>query len=350
MTARKLKALSAAALVTALALTGGLLVFGGQTPYTVRVYVLSADRLVPGNNVDADGVPVGHVTSVQLAPDSQAAGAVVTIEIQGRYTPLGQGTRARITSAGVIGEMYMELDPVQSGRPIPSGGTIPLQDTQVSVTLNEVTDIFDANTRQQLATLIQQGGVALNGRGQDVNHVLAMLPQISSNLAATTGALDQQTQQLSELDAEFNRVATMIAGEHRGLEGDVSNGASVLNTLAAHQASLQTLLVQANNSLSQASAALAGRQQDVHTLFAQLPQLLQVLRVLQTHAATAAATINPCMQSLLTALDYLANAGHYRQAAGSADGAGNLLRVNPQLVGPGSGSFSAGASCSSGGG
>jgi phospholipid/cholesterol/gamma-HCH transport system substrate-binding protein len=350
MTARKLKALSAAAVVTALAVAGSLLVLGGHAPYTVQVYVLSADRLVPGNNVDADGVPVGQVTSVQLAPENQAAGAIVTIEIHGRYAPLGQGTRALITSDSVLGEMFMELDPVQSGRPIPSGGTIPLQDTQASVTLNQVTDIFNAGTRQELATLIQQGGVALHGRGQDLNHVLAMLPQISSNLAATTGALDQQTQQLSELDAEFNRVATMIAAEHHGLEGDVSNGASVLNTLAAHQASLQTLLQEANNSFGQANAALAGRQQAVHTLLAELPQLLQVLRILQAHAATAAATINPCMQSLLTALDYLASAGHYRQAAGSADGSGNMLRVNPQLAGPESGSFSTGASCSSGGG
>lgn len=339
------------AVVVALALTGGLIaLIGGSAPYTVRVYVLSADRLVPGNSVDANGVRVGRVTSVQLAPDDQAAGAIVTIEVNPGYAPLRQGTRALITSDGLLGEMFVELDPAQSGSPISSAGTIPLQDTRVSVTVNEVTDIFNAKTRQALATWIQQGGLALSGRGQDLNHVLAMLPQISSDLAATTGVLDQQTQQLNELDAEFNRVATMIAAEHQGLEGDVRNGASVLNTLAAHQASLQAELQQANNSFGAANAALAGHQKDLHALLAQLPQLLQVLRVLQNNAATAAATINPCMQSLLAALDELASAGNYRQAGGSTDGAGYMLRVDPQLAGPETGSFAALASCARGGG
>lgn len=350
ITARPLRLVVFIGVLTALALTGALIaLLGGPGPYHVNVYVLSADRLVPGNNVNANGVQVGRVTAVQLAPDNQAAGAIVTIEVNDGFAPLRQGTRAEITSAGLLGEMFIELQPVQSGPAIPAGGSIPLQDTQVPVTLNEVTDIFNGNTRQALATWIQQGGIALKGRGKDLNHVLAMLPQISSDLAAATGTLDQQTQQLSELDAEFNRVAGMIAGEHRGLEGDVRNGASVLNTLAKHQASLQAELEQANNSFSEANAALTGRQQQVHTLLARLPQLLQVLHGLQNHAATAAATINPCMQSLLTALDYLASAGNYRQPGGSTDGAGYMLRVNPQLAGPESGSFRAVASCSKGG-
>lgn len=350
MTGKALRPLVVIIVVTAMALIGGLVaLLRGGGPYTVQVYVLSADRLVPGNNVDANGVQVGRVTSVQLAPDNQAAGAIVTIEINGGFAPLRQGTRAQIMSAGLLGEKFMELAPAGSGPAIPSSGSIPLQDTQVSVTLDEVTNIFNANTRQDLATWIQQGGIALKGRGKDLNHVLAMLPQISSDLAAATGALDQQTQQLNELDAEFNRVAGMIAAEHQSLEGDVSSGASILNTLAQHQASLQAELQQANNSFSAANAALAGRQQDVHAVLAQMPQLLRVLQSLQTHAATAAATINPCMQSLLTALDYLASAGNYRQPGGSADGAGYMLRVDPQLAGPESGSFSALASCSQGG-
>lgn len=348
---RPLRVVTGIAIVTALALAGGLImVLGGTSPYTVNVYVLSADRLAPGNDVNADGVRVGRVTSVQLAPDNQAAGAIVTIEVNSGFAPLRQGTQAQITSAGLLGDLFVELLPVRSGPAIPPGGSIPLQDTQVQVTLNEITDIFNGSTRQALATWIQQGGIALKGRGQDVNHVLAMLPQISSDLAGATGTLDQQTQQLSELEAEFNRVAGMIAREHQGLEGDVRNGASVLNTLAQHQASLQAELEQADNSFRQANAALAGRQQDVHALLAQLPQLLRVLQVLQNHAATAAATINPCMQSLLTALNFLASAGNYRQPAGSTDGAGDMLRINPQLAGPESGSFSAGASCSQGSG
>jgi virulence factor Mce-like protein len=350
MTAKSFKLLPVA-IVLVLILIGGLLVVtAGSSPYTVRVYLLSAQRLVPGNNVDMDGVPVGHVTAVQLAPDNQAAGAIVTIAVSGRYVPLRQGTRAIVRPAGVIGDMFLELNSVQGGPAIQSGGSIPLENTQVSVTLDQVTNVLNSTTRQELQTMIQQGAVALNGQGPGVNHVLAKLPKISSDLAGTTGSLDQQTQQLSDLDAEFSRVAAMISGEHRGLAGDVSNGASILSTLAQHQATLQQELVSANGSFGQANTVLSGRQPAVRQLLQQMPQFLQLLRVLEARATTSTQVINPCMQNLLTMLTYLANADNYRQAAGATDGNGYMLRVNPQLVGPESGTFSPQASCSGGGG
>lgn len=327
-----------------------VLVSRGSSPYTVRVYFLSAERLVPGNDVNISGVPAGHVSSVQLAPDNEAAGAIVTIQLDSRYVPLGQGTRATIRPNGVVGDMFLQLSDVQSGSPIPSGGSIPMQDTQVPVTLDQVTNILNASTRQELKTLTRQGAAALRGRGGDVNHVLRMLPQISADLAGTIGSLDQQTQQLNELDSEFARVASMIAGEHSSLQGDVSNGASILDTLVQHQSSLRQELQHATSSLGRLNAALAGRQQDVHQVLAQLPQLLQVLQQLESSSATASAVINPCMQNLLTTLSYLAQAGNYKQAAGSTDGVGYMLRVDPQLVGPDTGSLSPQAACAGGGG
>jgi virulence factor Mce-like protein len=337
------------AILLALALVGGLLIAtGGSSPYTVRVYLLSAQRLVPGNNVDMDGVPVGHVTAVQLAPDNGAAGAIVTIAVSGRYAPLRQGTRVIVRPNGVIGDMSMNLTPVQGGAAIPSGGTIPLEDTQVSVTLDQVTNVLNAQTRQELKTMIQQGGVALKGQGKGLNKVLAKLPQISADLAGTTGSLDQQTQQLSDLDAEFARVAAMISGEHSNLAGDISNGASLLGTMAQHQTTLQQELTSANSSFSQANSVLTGRTQSVRQILQQMPQLLDLLRTLQGRAATSAQIINPCMQNLLTTLSYLANADNYRQSAGSTDGAGYMLRVNPQLIGPETGTFSPQAACSGG--
>lgn len=351
MTAKSLKFIVPLAIVLALALAGGLLVLtSGSSAYTVRVYLLSAQRLVPGNNVDIDGVPAGRVTAVQLAPDNGAAGAIVTVTLAGRYVPLRQGTKASVRPTGVIGDMLLDLTPVQGGTAIPSGGSIPLQDTQVSVTLDQVTNVLNSTARAELRTLIRQGAKGLKGEGPGVNHVLAKLPQISSDLAATTGSLDQQTQQLSDLDQEFSRVAAMISGEHSSLAGDISNGASILGTLASHQTALQQELISANSSFQKANSVLTGRQQSVRQVLQQMPQLLDLLRVLQARATTSARTINPCMQNLLTMLGDLASADNYRQAAGSTDGAGYLLRVNPQLVGAETGTFSPQAACSGGGG
>jgi phospholipid/cholesterol/gamma-HCH transport system substrate-binding protein len=336
-------------LVLVLLVGGSYLLIGRSSPYTVKVYLANAQRLVPGNSVNMDGVPVGQVSAVQLAPDNEAAGAIVTISLKSRYTPLREGTHAVVRPDGVIGDMFLELTSVQGGPAIPAGGSIPLENTQTTVTLDQLTNVLNANTRQELQTLVQQGGVALRGRGQDINRVLARLPQISSDLAGTTGALDQQTQQLSDLDSEFSRVAAMISSEHSGLEGDINNGASILDTLAAHQGSLQQELIQANSSLGHANSAIAGRQQDLHSLLRQLPALLRVLQAFESHGTKSASIINPCMTNLLTTLSELANADRYRQQAGASDGTGSMLRIDPQLVGPAAGNFNPQASCSGGG-
>ena len=349
MTGRAFRVLAVLVVLALVAGGGVLLLTGGNSGYQVQVYLQDAQRLVPGNNVDIDGVPAGRVTAVHLAPDSDAAGAIVTITVGGRYAPLRQGTSATVRPNGTIGDEFLELNPVQGGQAIPSGGSIPLENTQTSITLDQLTNILGGHTRQELQTLVQQGGVALSGRGKDINRLLARLPQLSSDLAGTTSSLDQQTQQLSDLDTEFSRVAGMISSEHSGLQGDVRNGASILGTLAQHQAGLQSELANANSSLGKANTAIAGRQQDVHQLLQQLPALLRVLRALSSHGAVSASILNPCMQNILQMLNELASAGNYRQKAGSADGSGSMLRINPQLAGPESGTFSPQASCSGGG-
>ncbi|HZV48822.1 MAG TPA: MlaD family protein [Candidatus Dormibacteraeota bacterium] len=319
-------------------------------PYLVHAYFLSVERLVAGNQVTMGGVTVGQVAGVRLAPDTGAAGAIADLQIDGRYAPLRRGTRAVIRPEGPLGTMLVQLEPAGSGPPIPSGGTIPLQDTESPVSLDQVTDIFDPHTRQELQTLVRQGGVALQGRGQDLNQVLQQLPQISSNLAGTTAALDQETQQLDELQAEFDRVASMVAGEDTALRGDLGNGATVLNTLAQHQQGLQSLLTHADRSLGETNAALDGHQQDVRQVLQDLPSLLDQLRAFEDVSTTSFTIINPCMQNLLVLLDEMRSATSYRQPVGATDGAGFMLRVDPVLVGPSTGSFSPSASCSGGGG
>jgi phospholipid/cholesterol/gamma-HCH transport system substrate-binding protein len=343
----KLAALFAFGAVGA-ASVAGVDVYKGTRPYEVTGYFISASQLVPGNDIVLGGVPVGKVGAVGLAPDDGgAAGATVTMQIDKRFAPLRQGTRATIRPKGLLGNMFVELAP-GGGKGIGSGGTIPVQDTAAPVTLDQVTDIFDARTRQQVQTLTRQGGAALDGRGQDVNHVLQRLPQVSSDLAATAGAIDAQDQELNALTVEFDRVAGMIAAEDQSLRGDLRNGAALLDTLAAHQQQMQDELVAANASLAKLNGGLSGHEAALNQLLKDQPQLLDQLQAFENSSATTFATIDPCINDLFVTLANMRSAMAYQHPAGSTDGNGFMLRVDPQLAGQTNGSFAPSAPCSGG--
>ncbi len=179
-----------------------------------------------------------------------------------------------------------------------------------------------------------------------MNHVLQRLPQVSGDLAATAGALDSRDQELSALAVEFDRVAGQVAGEDRSLRDDVQNGAALLDTLAAHQQRLQDELVAANASLGALNGALSGHEDALQQLLQEQPALLDELQQFQASATTTTAAVDPCVNDLFNTLAEIRSATDYSHPAGSSDGAGLMLRVDPQLVGASTGSFSPSARCS----
>jgi len=336
----------------ALLLVGGLGVAGAlgiaherSRPYEVTAYVVSASQVVAGNDVVLGGVPVGRVSAVGLAGEDGPAGARITMQVDPRYAPLRRGTRVTLRPKGLLGNMFVELTPAAGGPAIPSGGTIPVQDTAAPVTLDQVTDVFDARTRAALQTLNREGGAALQDRGADVNHVLQRLPQASADLAAAAGALDERDRELNALAVEFDRVAVQTAGEDRALRADLENGATLLDTLAAHQQRLQDELAAANSSLAKLNTALDGHESSLNALLKEQPSLLEDLRRFQSSATTTFGTIDPCIGDLLATLGEIRSATDYQHPAGSMDGNGFMLRVDPQLAGASTGTFTPAARC-----
>jgi phospholipid/cholesterol/gamma-HCH transport system substrate-binding protein len=312
-------------------LTAGLFntVFADH-PYTVTAYFVSAEGLTQENDVVISGARVGKVRSVGLAPDrgSAPAGAQIVLELDGKAGPLHRGTRATIRPKGLLGNMFVELTPANPGSPIiPSGGSLPLQDTASPVDLDQVMDLFDPQTRTRIRTLTREGGAALNGRGSDLNLFRAALPGILQDTTAVSGKISEQDKQLDALDVEFDRIAQMIASEDQAFRRDIANGASLLDVTAAHEAQLKAELVYADRALGELATGLKGHERDLNQMLRAMPALLDELQALSNHSATSLAILNPCMSDIVTTIGYMASADAYRDANG------NMLRVHP-YIGP----------------
>ena len=315
------------ALLAAGALAAGLLgnVFGDHG-YTLTAYFLSAEGLTQENDVVINGARVGKVVSVSVAADNgpSQGGAQVVMAIDRGSATLHRGTRATIRPKGLLGNPFVELTagPLSSAA-IPSGGTLPLQDTASPVDLDQVMDLFDPQTRTRIQTLTREGGTALANRGSDLNLLLAALPTISQDTATVTDRIASQDQQLSALDVEFDRIAQMMAAEDRAFRADLANGASLLDVTAAHEAQLKAELVYADRALGQLAAGLKGHERDLNQMLKALPAVLDELQKLSDHSATSLAILDPCMADIVQTLAEMRSATSYKDANG------NLLRVHP---------------------
>ena len=100
----------------------------------------------------------------------------MTGAVDGASAPLYRGTRATIRPKGLLGNPFVELTAgPRSAASIPSGGTLPLQDTASPVDLDQVMDLFDPQTRSRIQTLTREGGASLANRGSDLNVFLAAI-------------------------------------------------------------------------------------------------------------------------------------------------------------------------------
>ena len=317
------------ALLAAGGLTAGLLgnLFGNH-PYTVTAYFLSAEGLTPQKDVVINVARVGKVSSVAIAPDNgpSQGGAEVVLEVEGSAAPLHRGTRATIRPKGLLGNPFVELTAgPASAVAIPSGGTLPLEDTASPVDLDQVMDLFDPQTRARIQTLTREGGTALADRGSDLNLFLQAMPGILQDTSTVTGKIAAQDQQLSALDVEFDRIAQMMAAEDQAFRRDIANGASLLDLTAAHETQLKAELVYADRALGSLATGLKGHERDLNQMLKQLPAVLDALEKLSNHSATSLAILDPCMADIVQTLAEMRSATSYRDANG------NLLRVHPYV-------------------
>ena len=311
--------------------------------YQVTGYFVSAEGVVPGNNVTMGGITVGSVKQVAVIPDDQLAsgGAAITMEVDSKYAPLALGTRATIRPQGLLGSRFVELAPGSpGGGSIRNGGSIPLHDTAAPVDLDQVQNVFNDQVSARIKTLNLEGGKTFaNDNGAKLNQLLAALPAITSNSSDVTANLAAQDQQLSQLTLEFDQITLQMASEDANLRGDLANGASILNSIAAHDQQLRSELVYANSSLGTLNKGLNGHQQDLHQMFLDFPGLLMELHAFNDNSATALSTIYPCIDDVLQTIREMQSATKYSQKQGATDGTGNMLRVYPILQGTTNGSF-----------
>jgi len=237
------------ALVAALLLTKP---FAGE-PYRVELVLEDASGLRVNGDVKVRGVRAGRIEAIDLDSTDRAH---VTARLFDGVGAVGSGARAQSRPTGPLGETYVDLELGDAADPQPSGATIPLADTGRYVGLDQVFDMFDAPTRARLRILVNEAGVALAGRGSDLNRLLAALPPSLSESRDLLAQVRARNRDLRRLIGSGDRVLAAVHPERDELGGLVSAAARTLEATASQRQALGESVEEAPGALRQLSETL----------------------------------------------------------------------------------------------
>jgi phospholipid/cholesterol/gamma-HCH transport system substrate-binding protein len=260
------------------------LTFGGAVPlrakgYRVKVNFPNAVTLADQADVRISGVNVGKVIKKQVVVVNGQVKPLtqVTIEVNHKYAPIAKDTHAILRQKTLLGETYVELSPGTKGpnnsNTIFDGGTLPNGQVAQTVQLDEIFRTFDPTTRRAFETWMQQQGVAVGDRGQDLNDALGNLTPFADNTDKLLEVLNSQSADTSAL---------------------VRNTAIVFNALTARDGQLSQLITNSNHVFQ----TTAERDQQLAAAFRAFPAFEDQSRAISVRLTQFANNTNPLIDQL----------------------------------------------------
>ncbi|MSO41441.1 MAG: MCE family protein [Solirubrobacterales bacterium] len=261
--------------------------FGGPVPlkpegYRFEVPLNEATQLAQESDVRISGVSVGKVKSIALGDENDQNGlAVATIEIDDRYAPIPEDTRAILREKTLLGESYVELSQGSNEVPtLPEGGSLPRAQVADSVQLDEIVRTFDERTRVAFQNWMQGAAAALNGRGADLNAAIGNLAPFAEDADRVLRILDSQRLATNQFVRNTGVVFGSLAARQGELRGLVQNADTVFSTTARRDQDLEQAFIALPTFLDESRATLKRLQRFAEKTDPLTIQLLPVAKQL----------------------------------------------------------------------
>lgn len=251
--------------------------FGGAIPlkpqgYRFKVAVPDAAQLGIEADVRVAGIKVGRVVKKDLY--SQGNATLATVELDPRFAPLHANAQAILRQKTLLGETYLELTPGTKGAPfVPDGGSLDTAQVKQAVTLDQIFNALDPQTRHAFRTWQQSLAPAIQGHGTDFNNALGNLPEFAQSATDLLTVLDDQ---------------------HSALRNLVFNTGTVFNALDRNEAQLHNLITGSSRTFS----ATAAQNNSLAETFRIFPTFLNESKSTLARVRTFALNTDPLIQDL----------------------------------------------------
>jgi ABC-type transporter Mla subunit MlaD len=164
-------------------------------------------------------------------------------------------TKVAVGLSSALGATYVNLIPGTSKRTVPNGGRLPLANTEPSVDLVDLFDIFKKSTRQSIDSTLTQLGDGLAGRGPALNLTIGGVSELLPPLTQVSAALAAPPTHLSAFLHAYERFVGGLGPVAFPLSQLFANGAT---TFAAFDRAGRALADTIDTLPSTESAATSG--------------------------------------------------------------------------------------------
>lgn len=231
----------------------------GQDAFAFEAELATAQSITPGQGqtVNIAGVQVGEITSVKLRDGR----AIVAMKVKPRYKGrIYRDASILLRPKSGLKDMVAELTPGdRSTGALPAGGLIPISQTLPDVNLDEILAALDADTRDYLKILLNDGaeGIGTERQGRDLANALRRIGPTARYAKQINEGLARRDRNLARVVHNFSLLTSELGRRDTQLAGFVRNSNAVFSTLASQDASLRAILQRLPGTLSTTQTTLA---------------------------------------------------------------------------------------------
>ncbi|MBE2318223.1 hypothetical protein DVA67_019735 [Solirubrobacter sp. CPCC 204708] len=257
-----------------LALPPGVPVLG-KDYFEIEAEMTTAQAVTPGQGqtVNVAGVEVGEISSVKLRDGK----AIIGMKIQRKHDRIYRDASILLRPKTGLKDMVAELTPgtPEAGR-LQEGGVIPISQTLPDVNLDEILAALDADTRDYLLLLLNDGaeGLGSERKGQQLAQAIRRLEPTAKYAREINEGLAERRDHLRRVVHNFSLLTEELGQRDTQLANFVQNSNAVFDTLAQQDASLQAILQRLPGTLQTTQTTLG----KVETLADVLGPTLEDLR------------------------------------------------------------------------
>jgi phospholipid/cholesterol/gamma-HCH transport system substrate-binding protein len=216
--------------------------FGGPTPFAAQSYRFTADfpeavTLSKEADVRIGGVTVGKVKKLSLPPSGNATEA--TIEIEPKFAPIPEDTRAILRQKTLLGETFIELTGgTKAAGDLADGGHLARTQTQDSTQIDEIFQGLDRETREAFRIWMQGASEAVKGRGLDLSDALGNLGPFTTDATEILRILNRQDTAVRGLIRDTGTVFAALTERDNQLASAITGSNATFEALASRDRAL----------------------------------------------------------------------------------------------------------------